>query len=136
MTDQTNETTKFLDLDALTDNVGVSINLNGSKHQMAEMSVSDFVWAQNMTQKQKEIDGEPSEEQMAEVLDSMIDMLTRQFPTCPREDIAGLSFTKLTKLVKFAGDTGAAGAETAVAEAEEAGNLTTVVTDETVTPAQ
>jgi len=126
MTDQVEA--RFLDLDALAPEVAVSIRINGNKHEMAEMSVADFVWAQKLAGEQSKIDIENIDNNDAKAYDdmmqSMIDVLSRQFPSCPREEIAALPIVKLTALIRFTGQLGAEGAEAAVAEAAEEGKVT------------
>lgn len=129
MTDQVE--TRFLDLDALAPEVAVSITLNGQKHAMAEMTVADFVWAQKMAGEQEKLDADDLEdEDYARIMSSMIDVLDRQFPSCPREEIAELPITKLTALIKFTGQLGAEGATAAIEEAAEEGKVTLVGTVE------
>ena len=122
---------RFLDLDALAPEVAVSIRINGNKHKMAEMSVADFVWAQKLTGEQAKLDPENMKETDYEgIMASMVDVLDRQFPSCPREEIASLPITKLTALIQFTGQLGAEGAEAAVAEAADEGKVTMVPTEE------
>lgn len=132
MTDQVEA--RFLDLDALAPEASVSILINGNKHEMSEMSVADFVWAQKLSGEQAKLDPENMKEGDFEgVMGSMIDVLVRQFPTCPREEIAALPIVKLTALVKFTGQLGAEGAGSAIAEAAEEGKVTVEPTEETPT---
>ena len=134
MTEQTQPEARFLDLDALAPEVAVSIRIKGEKYEMAEMSVADFVWAQKLAGEQSKLDPETIEEDDTDayesVMGSMIDLLARQFPTCPREDIATLPITKLSALIRFTGNLGAEGAEAAVAEAAEEGKVTLIPTEE------
>lgn len=119
-----NQDPRFLDLDALAPEIGVSITLKGKNHKMAEMSVQDFVWAQKLAGENKELDPENMKDEDFEyVMTRMIDVLARQFPTCEREDIAGLPISKLTALIKFTGQLGAEGAVAAVVGAAEEGKV-------------
>ncbi len=128
MTEETQAQTEaqFLDLDALTPEAEITIQLNNKKHVMSEMTVQDFVWAQQMAGRTKEIEDEDDEAQ-AEMLSQMIDILARQFPTAGREAIANLPLRKLMALIKFTGQLGSEGAEVAVAEAAADGGKVTVV---------
>ena len=128
---------QFLDLDALTPDVSITIKINGEKHEMAEMTVADFVWAQKLSAEQAKIDpNNVSDDDYEALMESMVDVLDHQFPTCPREDIAALSIGKLTKLVKFAGQYGAEGAEAAVAGAADEGKVVLEETEEPVLASQ
>ena len=132
MTDQVE--TRFLDLDALAAEVAVSIRINGNKHAMSEMSVADFVWAQKLSGDQAKLDQDTmTDEDYSSVMSDMIDLLSRQFPTCPRDDIAALPMSKLATLIRFTGQLGAEGAEAAVAEAQEEGKVVLEETEETLT---
>lgn len=129
MTDQPE--VKFLDLDSLASDIAVTILINGNKHEMAEMTVADFVWAQKVAGEQEKLDADNlKEEDYTRIMGRMIDMLDRQFPSCPREEIAALSITKLTALIKFTGQLGAEGATAAIEEAAEEGNVVLVETEE------
>lgn len=133
MSDQNESNTRFLDLDALAPEVAVSITLNGNKHEMAEMSVQDFVWAQKLAGENETIDPKNmNDEDYAVIMERMIDVLFRQFPTCKREEIASLPIAKLTALIKFTGDLGAEGAVVAISEAQAEGKGE-VTTEETPT---
>lgn len=131
MSDQNDsQETRFLDLDALVPDIAVSIKIDGEKHEMAEMSVKDFVWAQKITGEQKKLDPETmTDEDHENVLKSMVDVLHRQFPTCDRTKIAALPISKLTALIKFTGQLGAEGATAAIAEAAEEGKVEMVETE-------
>lgn len=131
MTDQTpaEQSVRFLDLDALAEDVGVTIKINGNSHKMAAMTVADFVWAQSMAAKQAKMKENPTEDETINMFDGMLDLMCRQFPTCPRADMESLSFSKLGKLVQFTGNLGTVGAEAAVVEAAEGGKVELVVTD-------
>ncbi len=121
---------RFLDLDALAPEVAVSITLDGENHKMAEMTVKDFVWAQKIAGETQAIKAEDmKDEDYEDVMERMIDVLDRQFPTCGREKIAGLSIAKLTALIKFTGQLGAEGAAAAIAEAEAEGKVEMVETE-------
>lgn len=123
---------KFLDLDALTPDVAVSITLNNESHAMAEMTVKDFVWAQKLAGEQDKLDPDTmSEKDYERVMGRMVDVLSRQFPTAGHDAIANLPITKLSALMKFVGSLGAEGAAVAVAEAAESGNVELVETKET-----
>lgn len=123
--------TRFLDLDALAPEVAVSITLNGEKHAMSEMTVADFVWAQKMAGEQANLDADNlKDEDYTRIMDGMIDVLDRQFPTCPREEIANLPIAKLTALIKFTGQLGAEGATAAIEEASDEGKVKMVETEE------
>ena len=123
--------TRFLDLDALAPEVAISIRINGNKHAMSEMSVADFVWAQKLAGEQSGLDPEKlADEDYERIMGDMIDVLSRQFPTCPREEIAALPITKLSALIRFTGQLGAEGAEAAVAEAAEEGKVVLEETEE------
>ena len=129
MTDQVE--TRFLDLDALAPEVAVSILINGNKHAMSEMSVADFVWAQKLSKEQAELDPEDlADEDYERIMSGMIDVLSRQFPTCPRDEIAALPIVKLSALIRFTGNLGAEGAEAAVAEAADEGKVVLEETEE------
>ena len=126
--------TRFLDLDALASDVKVSITLNGNKHEMSEMTVADFGWAQKMAGEQEKLDADNlKDEDYTRIMDGMIDVLDRQFPSCPREEIASLSIAKLTALIKFTGQLGAEGATAAIEEAADEGKVTLVETEESPT---
>jgi len=132
MTDQVEA--RFLDLDALAPAIDVSITLNGEKHVMAEMSVADFVWAQKMAGEQEKLKEEDlTDEDYSRILGSMVDVLDRQFPTCPREEIAELPIVKLTALIQFTGQLGAEGATAAIEEAADEGKVVLVETEENPT---
>ena len=119
-----NNDARFLDLDALAPDVGVSIKLKGKSHKMAEMSVQDFVWAQKLAGENKKLDPDNMKEEDFEyVMTRMVDVLSRQFPTCERQQIADLPISKLTALIKFTGQLGAEGAVAAVAGAAEEGKV-------------
>jgi len=123
-TKNTQTEARFLDLDALAPEVAVSILINGNKHEMAEMSVADFVWAQKLSGEQSKLDpSDMDNEGYEKVMQSMIEVLSRQFPTCPRKEIEALPIVKLTALIKFTGQLGAEGAEAAIAEAAEEGKV-------------
>ncbi len=105
--------TKLLNLDTLSDsNEELVVVLNGNEHKLKEMSVSDFIWAQanikTASEKQEE----------SEVVEALVTMLTRQFPTMTRAELMELSFSKLNQLTAFVQSVGMKGAEAAVAEAE------------------
>lgn len=128
MTDQTEA--RFLDLDALTPDVKVTIKINGAKHEMAEMSVENFVWAQRMSSEQGKVDPENmTDEDYKNSMSSMIDLLERQFPSCERKELEDMSINKLLALVRFTGKLGAEGAEAAIEEAQEEGKVTLVPTE-------
>lgn len=129
MTDQKEiQDTRFLDLDALASEVAVSITLNGTKHDMAEMSVQDFVWAQKLAGENENFDPDNmKDEDYATIMGRMVDVLARQFPTCERSEIAELPIVKLTTLIKFVGDLGAEGAASAIAEAADEGKVEVVM---------
>ena len=136
MTERTEPETLFLDLDALAPEVAVSIRINGNKHEMSEMSVADFVWAQRLSGEQAKLDLDNIEDDSKayeEIMTSMIDLLARQFPTCPRKEIEELPIVKLTALVRFTGQLGAEGAEAAVVEAADEGKVVLEQTEENPT---
>lgn len=130
MTEKTeNQEVRFLDLDALAPEVAVSITIDGDNHKMVEMTVKDFIWAQKIAGESQAIKAEDmKDEDYERVMERMIDVLDRQFPTCGREKIASLSIAKLTALIKFTGQLGAEGATAAIAEAAEEGKVEMVET--------
>ena len=108
---------KFLDLDALAPEVAVSITLNGEKHEMAEMTVKDFVWAQKIAAENQNVTPDDmKEEDYEKVMERMIYVLSRQFPTCKRDEIAGLSISILTALICFTGQLCAEGRDAVIYE--------------------
>lgn len=137
MSDQNEDKTetqeaRFLDLDALAPEVDVSITLNGNNHKMAEMSVQDFVWAQKLAGEQEKFDQDNMKDGDYElIMGRMVDVLSRQFPTCKRDEIAALPIPKLTALIKFTGQLGAEGAASAIAGAAEEGKVEMVETEKT-----
>ena len=95
------------------------------------MSVADFVWAQKLSKEQAELDPEDlADEDYERIMSGMIDVLSRQFPTCPRDEIAALPIVKLSALIRFTGNLGAEGAEAAVAEAADEGKVVLEETEE------
>lgn len=113
--------TKLLNLDTLADEELVVV-LGGKEHKLKEMSVADFIWAQ---QNLKTI-SQKSEE--AEIMESLIEMLLRQFPTMERNDLVSLPLQKLNQLTEFVQSFGMKGAEKAVDEAEKSAKGETLPT--------
>lgn len=110
--------TKFLDLDALDEREAITIKLKGVTHAFKEMSVEDFIWAQNKT---KDVINAKEE---GDYITATVEMLKRSFPTCSNEDLMALPLTKLRALNEFVMKLALFGAETAVKEGEkESGNV-------------
>lgn len=109
--------TKFLDLDALTPATKFSIQLNGKKHEMKEMTVEDFVWATSEADKRVEAAGN----NMGKVAEAMVDVLMRQFPTVQKQEFMSLGLDKLSALLQFTRDLATDGAEATVEKAVDEG---------------
>jgi hypothetical protein len=113
--------TKLLNLDTLADEELIVV-LGGKEHKLKEMSVADFIWAQqnlkSVSQKSDEV----------EIMESMIGMFLRQFPTMERKDLESLPLQKLNQMAEFVQSFGMKGAEKAVEEAEKSSKGETVPT--------
>jgi len=71
------------------------------------------------------------------MIDAMLDVLGRQFPTVKRGELEALGFDRLTALLQFTRQLGAEGSEGVIAKAAEEGKLDLVPSqEETTTPAQ
>lgn len=113
-----NQEVKFLDLDALAPKEVVRIKLNGKEHEMKQMTVEDFIWAS------KEADArEKDENDPGQMIDMMIEVLARQFPSVTKEDFRSMGFNKLAALLDFTRKLASEGSEAAVAEAAAEGKV-------------
>lgn len=109
---------KFLDLDALAPKEVVRIKLNNKEHEMKEMSVEDFVWATKEAEMREGDENDP-----AKMLDMMLDILTRQFPSVTRDEFKAMGFNKLSALLDFTRSLATDGSEAAIAEAAAEGKV-------------
>src|SRR5210317_2563167 len=115
---------KFLDLDALATKEIIRIKLNGKDHEMKQMTVEDFVWAT----KEAEIrDGDETDP--SKMINMMIEVLGRQFPTIEDQEFRSMGFDKLAALLDFTRKIASEGSEEVVAEAAAEGKV--VMTEET-----
>jgi hypothetical protein len=103
--------TKLLNLDDLGETEVMTIRLNGVDHKLQEMTVADFIWAQKEIKRQESLKDEVA------VFESLVDMLGRQFPTVPKEELQAMPMGKLRKLMDFVNSIAQQGAEGAVAAA-------------------
>lgn len=99
--------TKLLDLDALASEER-AIRLNGEEHVMAEVSVGEFI---DLIRKTDEM--EDKDLDLATQMELMVDLVSRRFPTAPKDALRGLGITKLNRIIAFT-------RATAESEAEEA----------------
>lgn len=104
--------TKFLNLDEFQTPEEVTIRHNGVDHHMKEMSVADFIWAQKNL---KNADKGSEEDQLGE----LVDVVHRQFPTFPKEEIMSLGLTKLRAITDFLTQIAVSGAQDTVKKAAE-----------------
>lgn len=118
------EDMKLLDLDAIAPKEEIKIRLNGVIHVMKEMTVEDFVWATKETQEREE--GGDTPENMAASVDSMIEVLCRQFPTATAEEFRALNFQKLNKLLRFTQSLAEEGSEATIQKAAAEGKVETM----------
>jgi hypothetical protein len=105
--------TKFLNLDEFGEGEVLTIVLNGKEHRLQEMTVSDFIWAQKEMKRQESISDEVA------VFESLVTMLSRQFPTVEKRELEALPMNKLRKLMDFVNSMAQQGAESAVAAANQ-----------------
>jgi len=105
--------TRFLNLDELKAPEEVVVKLNGQEHQLKEMSVADFIWAQKNLKKLEEVEDEGQQ------ILTLIEVLHRMFPTIPKNELENLGLAKLNALADFAIQVGMQGAEETIKEAEK-----------------
>lgn len=101
---------KLLNLDEFSESESLNIVLNGATHKLQEMTVSDFIWAQKELKRQEGLNDEVA------VFESLVTMLSRQFPTVPEGEFNKLPMSKLRKLMDFVNAISQQGAEKAIAE--------------------
>lgn len=106
---------RFLDLDKIMPESVASLTLNGTKHTMKEMTVADFVWAQEATSKEN-----LSAEEQTKLF---LEVLLRSWPTIKREELEELPPAKLNALLEFTNGVGEKGIEQYTAEAAAEGKL-------------
>lgn len=111
---------KYLDLDAIAPKVAFKIRLDGEDHFMKEMSVEDFVWATNEAQKQLDNYDNMTPKEMVE---SMIAVLSRQFPTVKEKQFKDMGLEKMRRLMEFTRELAAEGAEETIAKAADEGKV-------------
>lgn len=107
---------KFLNLDEIATEEKVTIKVDGANHELKEMSVGDFAWAQKQIQQLEKAgpDGDPTA-----VFDQLVDIVSRQFPTLGREGANKLTMSQLNALMKFIQDFSMNGAEESLEQAKE-----------------
>lgn len=101
--------TKLLNLDEFGANETLTIVLNGAEHKLQEMTVSDFIWAQKELKTQEDMKDELA------VFESLVRMLSRQFPSVPDGEFNKLPMSKLRALMDFVNTLSQQGAEKALA---------------------
>lgn len=104
---------KILDLDGLEESEVVTIVLNGTRHQLKEMSVQDFIWSQQEIKRQDKLD------ELGQ-FESLLKLLARQFPTATEAEFRALPMSKLRKLMDFVNNIATEGAEGVAAQAADA----------------
>ena len=101
--------TKMLDLDSLVSEQRV-LRLNGRDHEMVEMSVEEFI---NLMRETDKLDAKTS---FADQLEMMVDLVSRRFPSIPKEELRALGLTKLNAILEFARASAESAAKDATAE--------------------
>ncbi|MGZ8497416.1 MAG: hypothetical protein ACXWXL_03335 [Candidatus Binatia bacterium] len=96
--------TQLLNMDGLKKGPARILTLNGNQHTAKELSVSDFIKINDLTdQYQTKVkNGEMSSD--LGLIHYMIDVALVYFPTCAREQLFELSFEKLEIIAKYARD--------------------------------
>lgn len=105
--------TKLLNLDEFGATETLTIVLNGSEHRLQEMTVEDFIWAQKEMKRQESLHDEVA------VFESLVNILSRQFPTISKESLHKLPMSKLRALMDFVNSIAQQGAEATVAANSE-----------------
>jgi hypothetical protein len=105
--------TKLLNLDEFGGSETLTIVLNGTEHKLQEMTVADFIWAQKEMKRQESMQDEVA------VFESLVNVLARQFPSVPKEELHKLPMSKLRALMDFVNSIAQQGAEATVAANSE-----------------
>lgn len=88
---------KMLNLDEIKAEEKV-LKLCGKEHTMKEMSVEDFI---KLTKETEKYESGAKEMSLSEQMESLVDMVLKAFPTCPREDLMSQKLDMLTVILKF-----------------------------------
>lgn len=107
---------KLLNLDDIGETEVVTIVLNGNSHKLTEMSVQNFIWVQ------KEIKRQSGSADEIAVFESLVSMLSRQFPSVSPEEFNALPMSKLRRLMDFVNSIAQQGAEGVTKTTEEGAN--------------
>ena len=91
----------FLDMDEIVPAKEIAIKIEGVEHEMADMSVDDFIWVQKRIDKAQAALAKGEEPNEAEYALSIVDMLSRRFPTVPEGAFRKMGFDKLRRLTAF-----------------------------------
>lgn len=92
---------KVLNLDSLV-KVDKSVKLKGVEHNVCEMSVDDFIVANQEAKRIAALKDAPdSEDKSVQELNSSIKLLNRVLPSIAEAELRGLTFSQLNALMDF-----------------------------------
>jgi hypothetical protein len=86
----------YLDLDAIGTEISLVVKLDGKDHQLQAISVDDFVTNLQIVQKMG------TDVTVDQEIDLLVDMLSRAFPTIPKERLRKLTLPQLNALMSKA----------------------------------
>lgn len=89
--------TKYLHLDEVQPAISKVLTLKGVSHTMQELSVGQMIENLRIAESL-----ENKTLSLAEQIEFMVNLVQNVFPTCPRADLEGLSFSQLNAVVEFA----------------------------------
>lgn len=109
----------YLNLDEIESPETFVFTHKGKEHQLAEVSVQDFV---DNAKAMQELSLKPS---VSEEVELLLRILTKAFPTCPEAEFRAMEMSKLNALMEFAnmkGGQSAAAKELEIAKKAVASN--------------
>lgn len=74
------------------------VKIKGVDHEVKEASVGDYL---ALLKEEKTADGNEKESTPEESIERMVQVVSRSIPSCPREDIEGLTSKKLMALIRW-----------------------------------
>ena len=97
---------QMLNLDEVAAKTERVLSIRGEQYEMQPMSVSDFIDYTSKVQAQevkgkKKGKAEP-DKSIIEIMESLIEMITKSFPTLPEEIVRTLTLEQLNAIIEFA----------------------------------